>query len=56
MAQGLVTLFARITKLGWFESKDDEYVFRKVIADVTRFLQVSLRHEIQYSTTNTNAF
>ena len=29
--QGLVTLFARITNLGWFDSKDDDFVFRNVI-------------------------
>ena len=38
--QGLVTLFARITKLGWFDSKEEEFVFRDVIQDVTKFLQV----------------
>ena len=40
VVQGLVTLFARITKLGWFDTKDEEFVFRKVIQDVTKFLQV----------------
>lgn len=38
--QALVTLFARISKLGWFDSDKDEYVFRNVISDVTKFLQV----------------
>ena len=38
--QGLVSLFARITKLGWFESEDDDFVFRDVITDVSKFLQV----------------
>ena len=42
--QGLVTLFARITNLGWFDSKEDDYVFRNVIADVTKFLQGSADH------------
>lgn len=42
--QGLVTLFARITNLGWFDSKDDEFVFRNVISDVTKFLQGSADH------------
>lgn len=37
--QGLVTLFARITNLGWFDSKDDDFVFRNVIGDITKFLQ-----------------
>ena len=40
VVQGLVTLFARITKLGWFDSKEEEFVFRDVIQDVTKFLQV----------------
>lgn len=40
--QALVTLFARISKLGWFDSDKDEYVFRNVISDVTKFLQVCL--------------
>lgn len=42
VVQGLVTLFARITNLGWFDSKEDEFVFRNVIGDVTKFLQVGL--------------
>ncbi|XP_017472351.1 PREDICTED: exportin-7-like [Rhagoletis zephyria] len=38
--QGLVTLFARITKIGWFEStKEDEYVFREIIPHITPFVQ-----------------
>lgn len=42
VVQGLVTLFARITKLGWFDSskETENFVFRNVIADVTKFLQV----------------
>ena len=42
--QGLVTLFARITKLGWFDAKEEEFVFRDVIQDVTKFLQGSADH------------
>jgi len=38
--QALATLFARITKLGWFDMDKDEFVFRNVIADVGSFLQV----------------
>ena len=38
--KGLVTLFSRITKLGWFDSEKEEFVFRAVITDVTKFLQV----------------
>ena len=39
-----MTLFARISNLGWFDSKDDEFVFRNVISDVTKFLQGSADH------------
>lgn len=38
--QALVTLFARISKLGWFDNDKDEFVFRNVVNDVTKFLQV----------------
>ncbi|XP_014341924.1 exportin-7 isoform X2 [Latimeria chalumnae] len=44
VTQALIQLYARITKLGWFDSQKDEYVFRNVIADVTRFLQDSVEH------------
>lgn len=43
VTQALITLFARITKLGWFEfspEKENDYVFRNVIGDVSQFLQV----------------
>lgn len=40
VTQALIQLYARITKLGWFDCQKDEYVFRNVITDVTRFLQV----------------
>ncbi|XP_046658965.1 exportin-7 isoform X2 [Homalodisca vitripennis] len=42
--QALVTLFSRISKLGWFDSDKEEYVFRNVISDVTKFLQGSVEH------------
>ncbi|XP_043270659.1 exportin-7 isoform X2 [Venturia canescens] len=42
--QALVTLFARITKLGWYDSDKDEYVFRNVVSDVSKFLQGSVEH------------
>ena len=38
--QALVTLFARISKLGWFDSDKDEFIFRNVVSDVAKFLQV----------------
>ncbi|CAB3366026.1 Hypothetical predicted protein [Cloeon dipterum] len=44
VVQALVTLFARITKLGWFDVDKDENVFRNVIADITKFLQGSVEH------------
>lgn len=41
--QGLVELFARITKLGWYDSLDkDKFAFRDVLVDVSQFLKVSL--------------
>uniref|UniRef100_A0A673AVE9 Exportin 7 n=1 Tax=Sphaeramia orbicularis TaxID=375764 RepID=A0A673AVE9_9TELE len=44
VTQALIQLYARITKLGWFDCQKDDYVFRNVIADVTRFLQDSVEH------------
>uniref|UniRef100_A0A803V455 Exportin 7 n=1 Tax=Ficedula albicollis TaxID=59894 RepID=A0A803V455_FICAL len=44
VTQALIQLYARITKLGWFDCQKDEYVFRNVINDVTRFLQDSVEH------------
>lgn len=40
--QALVTLFARITKLGWFDCEKEEFVFRNVVHDTSKFLQVSI--------------
>ncbi|XP_043505988.1 exportin-7 isoform X6 [Polistes fuscatus] len=42
--QALVALFARISKLGWFDSEKEEYVFRNVVGDITKFLQGSVEH------------
>ncbi|KAF7412415.1 hypothetical protein HZH66_001311 [Vespula vulgaris] len=42
--QALVALFARISKLGWFDSDKEEYVFRNVVGDVAKFLQGSVEH------------
>ena len=36
--KGLVTLYSRITKLGWFDNEKDEFVFRNVMSDVNKFL------------------
>lgn len=38
--QALIQVIAKITKLGWFEVQKDEFVFRDIITDVKRFLQV----------------
>lgn len=38
--QALVQVIAKITKLGWFEVLKDQLVFRDIIADVQKFLQV----------------
>ncbi|KAJ8705655.1 hypothetical protein PYW08_012701 [Mythimna loreyi] len=37
--QSLVSLFARITKLSWFDMIKEEYVFQNVINDITNFLR-----------------
>ncbi|XP_064599682.1 exportin-7-like [Liolophura sinensis] len=37
--QALVQLFARMTKLGWFDLSKEEYVFRNVVSDVGKFIQ-----------------
>ncbi|CAG9574874.1 unnamed protein product [Danaus chrysippus] len=39
VVQALVSLFARITKLGWFDMVKEEYVFHNVMNDVSSFLQ-----------------
>ncbi|XP_045506236.1 exportin-7 [Colias croceus] len=40
VVQALISLFARITKLGWFDTVKEEFVFHNVLNDVTTgFLQ-----------------
>ncbi|CAK1587578.1 unnamed protein product [Parnassius mnemosyne] len=39
VVQSLVSLFARITKLGWFDMVKGEYVFHNVMNDISSFLQ-----------------
>ncbi|XP_072943133.1 exportin-7-B [Epargyreus clarus] len=39
VVQALVSLFARITKLGWFDMVKEELVFHNVMNDITSFLQ-----------------
>uniref|UniRef100_A0A671RKU9 Exportin-7 n=1 Tax=Sinocyclocheilus anshuiensis TaxID=1608454 RepID=A0A671RKU9_9TELE len=41
VTQALIQLYARITKLGWFDCQKEDYIFRNVIVDVTRFLQIT---------------
>lgn len=38
--QALVQVIAKMTKLGWFEVLKDQLVFRNIITDVKKFLQV----------------
>ncbi|XP_026314400.1 exportin-7-B [Hyposmocoma kahamanoa] len=39
VVQALVSLFARITKLGWFDTVKDEFVFHNVLNAISSFLQ-----------------
>lgn len=40
--QALVTLLAKLTKYGWFDSYKDEFFFRNIVEDVKKFLQVCI--------------
>ncbi|XP_070139105.1 ran-binding protein 16 isoform X2 [Drosophila bipectinata] len=42
--QALVTLLAKITKLGWFDAYKGEFVFQNLLEDVKTFLQGSVEH------------
>ncbi|XP_033102804.1 exportin-7-like isoform X2 [Anneissia japonica] len=42
--QALVQLFARTTKLGWFDNQKTVWVFRDVMEDAGKFLQSSVEH------------
>uniref|UniRef100_K7E3Z4 RAN binding protein 17 n=1 Tax=Monodelphis domestica TaxID=13616 RepID=K7E3Z4_MONDO len=44
--QGLVQVIAKITKLGWFEARKEQFVFRDIIADVKKFLQGTMDHYV----------
>ncbi|XP_075733284.1 ran-binding protein 16 isoform X7 [Rhipicephalus microplus] len=44
VTQALVQLFARLTKLGWFDSDKEDFVFRSVIRQVQSFLQGSVEY------------
>jgi len=39
VVQALILLYARITKIGWFDMVKEDYVFRNVISQVKLFLQ-----------------
>ncbi|XP_028165254.1 exportin-7-B isoform X13 [Ostrinia furnacalis] len=39
VVQSLVSLFARITKLSWFDTVKEQLVFQNVMGDITSFLQ-----------------
>ena len=41
VTQALVQVYARITKQGWFDSNKQEFIFRNVIPEITKFLNVS---------------
>ena len=41
VVQALIQLYTRITKIGWFDIEDKEFVFRNVITQVRPFLQES---------------
>ncbi|XP_035214477.1 exportin-7-like isoform X2 [Stegodyphus dumicola] len=44
VTQALVLLFARITKIGWFDSYKKDYVFRNLISQLSGFLQGSVEY------------
>ncbi|KAI8486150.1 Exportin 7 [Branchiostoma belcheri] len=44
VTQALILLYARITKLGWFDSEKEDFIFRNVIDEVTKLLQGSVEH------------
>lgn len=44
VVQALVTLLAKLTKCGWFDSFKNEAIFRNILEDVKKFLQGSVEH------------
>ena len=42
MVQALVTLLAKITKYGWFDTYKNELIFQNLLEDVKTFLQVNV--------------
>nr|XP_047127698.1 exportin-7 [Hydra vulgaris] len=44
VVQALSQLLVKLTKFGWFESQDDNWVFRSITIDIKQFLQGSIDH------------
>ncbi|CAB3987622.1 exportin-7-like, partial, partial [Paramuricea clavata] len=44
--QALIQLLARITKLSWFDSQKEEFVFRKITDEIKEFLKGSVEYWI----------
>lgn len=44
VSQSLSQLLVKLTKYGWFDSKNDSWVFRSVTDDIRQFLQGSIDH------------
>lgn len=44
--QALIQVIAKITKLGWFDVLKDQLIFREIVADVKKFLQVGNNHSL----------
>lgn len=44
VVQALVTLLAKITKYGWFDTYKNELIFQNLLEDVKTFLQGSVEH------------
>ena len=42
--QALSQLLVKLTKFGWFDSKNDVWVFRSVTDEIRQFLQGSIEH------------
>lgn len=40
VVQALVTLLAKITKYGWFDTYKGDLIFQNLLEDVKKFLQV----------------
>lgn len=52
VVQALVTLLAKITKYGWFDTYKNELIFQNLLEDVKTFLQVNINIHIMSVTGN----